>query len=158
MADNNSRQSVDRPGSFLRDKSTNFKMQFFRYIVSGGIAAIVDISVYLLLKRDAGWHYLAAHTVSFGLGTAVIYVLSTHWIFANRNVAKRSTEVLIFFGIGVGGLVISGAAIYVGVEWLGLDKPIPFEKLLAIGCHFVWNFSARKLFLFRDPKTSDPRS
>jgi putative flippase GtrA len=119
------------------------------YGLASAIALAVDAGLLFVLVRFFGWWYLAAATVSFTVGLGVTYVLSVTLVFASRRVENRRVEFVTFAAIGIVGLVINNAVIYVGVRHLGLDYMV--AKAIAALFTFAGNFLARRQLLFARP-------
>ena len=113
--------------------------------VSAG-AFIIDVTVLFALVHYLSWWYVAAATTSFLLGLLVGYVLSVTLVFKYRRLEDPPSEFARFAGIGVVGVAINAAVISFGVKTLGLHYLI--AKCGAAGFTFVWNFLARRQFLF----------
>jgi putative flippase GtrA len=117
-----------------------------RYFLASTAAFAVDAGTYVALIRLGEVHYLMSAPVGFTLGIAVIYVLSTRWVFAHRRLADSHWELVIFVVIGIAGLLLNEAVIYLGVERFSLSYEL--AKLASAAVVFGFNFSARKLLLF----------
>lgn len=128
---------------FLR-RATAYR-EFGTYFLASLLALSVDFVVLLLLARVV--HYLVAATVGFCTGAAVIYLLSTRLVFARRRLAHREgAEAALFTLIGVAGLALNNAVIFVMVEFVAV--PLALAKLAAAGSTFVFNYLLRKRLLF----------
>ena len=117
-----------------------------RYLGASAIALAADAGTYLGLIRLARTDYLVAAPVGFLLGLAVIYLLSTKWVFRRRRLSDARVEFAIFASIGVLGLCLNQFVLYAGVERLALSHEI--AKLASVGLVFAFNFTSRKLLLF----------
>jgi putative flippase GtrA len=117
-----------------------------RYAAVSACALIVDITTLFTLVHYLAWWYVAAATSSFLLGLFVGYVLSVTRVFHYRRIQDTRIEFASFAGIGVVGVAINAAAISFGVKILGVHYLL--AKCAAAGCTFVWNFLARRQFLF----------
>jgi len=113
---------------------------------------IIDITVLFILVHYLSWWYVAAATASFMVGLLVGYVLSVTRVFKYRRLNDQRIEFASFAGIGVVGLAINAAVISFGVKFLGLHYLI--AKCGAAGFTFVWNFVARRQFLFVQRRTA----
>lgn len=117
-----------------------------RYVAASAAALALDFGTYSGLIRLAGVHYLVAGAIGFSLGLALVYVLSTRWVFAFRRVADRRAEFVVFAGVGLAGLALNQAILYAAVEWFRLGyEP---AKAVAACLGFGFNFGTRKLLLF----------
>ena len=118
----------------------------FRYVAESALALAVDFGIYSGLIRMAGVDYLVAAPIGFGLGLAVVYVLSVRWVFGHRRLANVRAEFALFALIGLAGMALNQLVVYAGVEKFSLS----FEsaKVVSAGTVFTFNFVTRKLLLF----------
>lgn len=133
--------------------SANSMIQFIRYVFVGGMAFVVDYGALFLLAHFAGLHYLLAASLSYLLGMVCNYLISVNWVFHFRREAQWQREFIIFFLIGIAGLILNGLAISLLVEALGV--PYMVAKLVAAGVILFFNFGARKLLLFSAARAPD---
>jgi putative flippase GtrA len=117
-----------------------------RYAAVSACALMIDITVLFILVHYLSWWYVAAATTSFLVGLLVAYVLSVTLVFKYRRLNDQRFEFASFAGIGVVGVAINAAVISFGVKTLGLHYLI--AKCGAAGFTVVWNFVARRQFLF----------
>ena len=122
-----------------------------RYAAVSACALIIDITVLFFLVHYLSWWYVMAATMSFLVGLLVGYVLSITLVFKYRRLEDPRLEFASFVGIGVVGVAINAAVISLGVKTLGLHYLI--AKCGAAGFTFVWNFVARRQFLFVQRRT-----
>ena len=111
------------------------------------IAFVVDFGMLAFLTEVGRLHYLLSGGISFLLGTAVSYVLSLLWVFEDRRIASRGLEYVLFVLVGVVGLALNEALLWVLTEPIGLHYLL--SKIVAASLIFFWNFAARKRILFR---------
>lgn len=124
------------------------KAEFFRYLVVGGGAFVVDYGLLLLLTKVFNMHYLVAATIGFICGTAVNYFGSISFVFSHRSMANIHMERLIFIIIGVVGLLLNDGMLYLLTGVLLID--VTFSKLITQGVVLLWNYLARKKLLFEE--------
>jgi putative flippase GtrA len=117
-----------------------------RYAAVSACAFIVDLTILFVLVHYFSWWYLGAATASFLAGLLVGYALSVTLVFKYRRLKDWRLEFASFSAIGAGGVAINAAAMSFGVKYLGLHYLI--AKCGAAGFTFVWNFVARRQFLF----------
>ena len=122
-------------------------IQLFRYGFVGGLAFLVDYGTLVLLTEFAGMHYLLAATISFILGLITNYLLSITWVFNQHKLNNRWVEFLLFAFIGVVGLGLNDAIMFLCTERCGIHYTL--SKIIATATVFFWNFLARKLILFK---------
>ncbi len=139
-------------GRLFSGKTNNTLIQFFRYIFVGGFATIVDWGISALLFYVIfGQRYpVAANSLSFAAGLIVNYLLSTFWIFRESKVKSKIAEFMGFALIGLVGLLIT-AGITLLFKHLLIETTSAYQiiaKITATAVSFLWNFGARKIFLF----------
>ena len=121
--------------------------QFARYLVVGGVAFAIDFGSLYVLTEFAGLHYLVSAAVAFLLGLITNYWLSRVWVFDRRTTQNVTMEFLVFAVIGIIGLGLNEAIIWFAAEKLQIHYMI--AKAFSSGVVLIWNFGARKFFLFR---------
>ena len=127
--------------------------QFLRYLVTGGLAFVVDFGLFALCLYILEWHYLLANLVGLIAGLALNYALSILWVFTacKRTLEKRKVaEFVLFALVGIAGVGINQALMYLMVD--GLDVNEMLSKMVAAVLVLMWNFGARKLMLFKKKK------
>ena len=129
-----------------KQPSSNSLVQFIRYLFVGGSAFVVDFGALYLLADFAGLHYLLAACLSYLLGMVCNYLISVNWVFDFRRVSQWQREFVIFFLIGIAGLILNGFTITLLVETFGLSYLA--AKLAAAALILFFNFGARKVLLF----------
>lgn len=120
--------------------------EFVRYFVASGGALGVDFGLYRL-SLAIGLAYPLSALIGFCAGAVVAYLASIAWVFEARSVRRASVEFGIFVAIGVAGLALTEALLWLQVERFGL--PPLWSKVGAAGVVFVFNFIVRKTMLFR---------
>jgi len=135
---------------------TELAHQFLKYVLVGGIAFILDFTTLFALTEFAGLYYLVSATCGFVLGLAVNYLLCIRWIFSFRSLTNASHEFALFALVGVLGLLLNNALLYVQTEFLGFHYLA--SKLVAAAVILMFNFSLRRYLLFSErgkaPSTS----
>lgn len=117
----------------------------FRYVMTGGLAAMVTLLVAVVLTDHFRVEYLISQAIGFFSGVLVNYPLSRVWAFENscpHVLTQFSSFVLVsLVGLGVneGTLALSVAVFHV---WK------PFGMVLGIGVAFLWNFLGNNFFTF----------
>lgn len=121
-------------------------LELLRYFLCSVLALAVDWGIFsAALALGVPWSGAAA--IGFCGGLLVAYVLSIRFAFVQRSMRDPRVEFTLFALIGVGGLILTEIILWVLIERAGQG---PHEsKLVASGFVFLFNFSARKLMLFR---------
>lgn len=122
-------------------------VQFVRYFFVGGFAFVVDFGLLYILTEYAGLHYLLSATLSFIAGLLVNYIISCLWVFNGSKFKNRLVEFLFFATIGVVGLALNDALIWLFTDCIGTHYM--FSKIVAAAMVYLWNFFARKYLVFR---------
>ncbi len=130
----------------LISKTRSTLIQFLRYTVVGGFAFVVDFAILVLATEYVGIHYLVSAILAFVGGLATNYCLSVMWVFQDRMLRNKAAEFVVFAMIGIVGLALTEAILYVGTSLLGVDYRM--SKIVAVILVFLWNFGVRKMALF----------
>lgn len=120
-------------------------VELLRYFACSAAALIVDSSLYWGAMR-LGLSYRAAAVAGFLGGVGTAYVLSVRWAFQKRTFDNGQVEFLIFLGIGVVGLGVTEALLWLLIGGLRVEPMV--AKLFAAMGVFLFNFAARKAALF----------
>ncbi|MDW8205031.1 MAG: GtrA family protein [Cytophagales bacterium] len=130
-------------------RSNELYKQVFRFGIVGTLSAVSEFGVLILLVEKFGLAYLQANLIAFCIIVIANYIASRLWIFGAGSFSK-SIEFISFFAVVLIGLGINQAAMYFWVEVFAFDYRI--AKILALGGVIIWNFLAKKYFVFRRPK------
>ncbi|MCK4835391.1 MAG: GtrA family protein, partial [Candidatus Aminicenantes bacterium] len=72
---------------------------------------------------------------------------SIHWVFNNRVLKNKSAEFFFFTLIGLGGLALNELFMWLFTDVAGFHYLI--SKIFSKALGYLWNFFAKKYFLFR---------
>ena len=129
-------------------RTDKVKIQVLRYGIAGLTAATVDTGLLALLTELFGENLLLLWTaIAFASGLATTYIMSIKWVFSNRTM-NRAAELAIFIFIGIVGLGLTELLVWVFA--IKLDWHYLLAKITAATTVFIWNFTAKKLLLFRN--------
>ena len=120
-------------------------MQFFWFVVAGGIATAVHYAVLVSLVELLG--YFAAPSAAVGTlcGAVVSYLLNRHMAFAASS-AGHTQALPRFVAIALLGALLNGVLVWLGVNLLGWHYLLAqlLATLLVMGLtfqlHRVWTF------------------
>lgn len=112
----------------------------------GGVAACIDIGLFLVFAKYLGFAYLPVATCTFLLATLVNYALSVRFVFASGRRFRRRWEIALIYGVSAVGLALNLAILALCVEILRMD--LLAAKLTATAIVFFWNYLARRYFVF----------
>jgi putative flippase GtrA len=119
-------------------------LQFFRYLICGGIATVSDMTVLYSLTHFFHVNYLIAAACGFLIGITINYNLNIILVFKSSGQVKK--EFSLFALIGIGGLIWTEIILWVLVDKLNFY--IMVAKMVAIALVLFWNFFMRKKFVF----------
>ena len=132
----------------LKDNTGSFWVQLVRYGISGLGATLVDFTMLTVLTECFGEKLLLLWTaIAFISGLTVTYLLSTNWVFNAHRFKSKAAEISIFVGIGIVGLGLTELLMWIFATKIDLHYLI--SKIIAGTTVFIWNFTAKKLILFR---------
>jgi putative flippase GtrA len=121
-------------------------MQFFLYLIVGGLSFLVEIATFIAL-RQAAMPVIPASVTSYVVATIANYVLSVLLAF-QRGRFRRSVELLRFLTV-----VLVGLALNTAVVW-GLAYPLAIHptiaKIAAVPIVLIWNYLGRRILVFGD--------
>jgi putative flippase GtrA len=118
-----------------------------RYFFVGGVAALVDWTLFGVLARWLGLPWFPVALFSFVAATGVNYILSIRHVFRSGTRFSSHHELAMVFLVSGIGLVINQAILWVLIERVHWDMLL--GKILATGVTFLWNYSSRRFFIFR---------
>jgi putative flippase GtrA len=116
-----------------------------RYLVAGGTATLVDLSVLFVLYQIFHVNHLVAAAISFSCGILTNFTINVLFVFESSGRLKK--EFLLFASVGMGGLVWTEIILWSFSNKLGL--PVMLAKLFAIVFVLFWNFFMRKFLVFK---------
>jgi putative flippase GtrA len=122
-----------------------FAADLFGYGICSAAALALDWSLLILLVKN-GVNYLVAAALSFMAGMVLSYIGSAYFVFRGRRARRISTEVLGFFAIGLAGLALNQALIFIFVHFCKVD--VGLAKAPTAASIFMFNFLLRRALLF----------
>src|SRR5436190_8015419 len=119
-------------------------MQFFFYLIVGGLSFFVDIGAFVAM-RAIEVPVIAASISSFILATAGNYLLSILLGF-ERGRFRRHMEMLRFLAVVLVGLGLNTLLVWFFVYPLSMHPTV--AKIVAVPIVLVWNYLGRRLLVF----------
>ena len=127
----------------MKEKNKKLLNQIIKFIISGGIATIIDWVIYYLLYNYLKINPLVANIISFTISLLYNYLASIKWVFKIKNSNKKKFIYFIIFSLI--GLLISEIILFVMINKLYINKM--FSKIISSLIIVVYNFITRKKVL-----------
>ena len=121
--------------------------QFLRYFCVGGISALVDWGLFYVLHLIAGFHYIAAAAGSFIVSVIINFFLGREFVFKNQCKFNANIEALSIVAMNTTGLLLDLLIMSLAIELVHVQPTT--AKIGATGLVFIWNFSMRRWWLYR---------
>jgi putative flippase GtrA len=133
-------------------RSNELYKQVVRFSIVGALSAVGEFAILILLVEKFGLGYMQANFIAFCFIVIANYIASRLWIFGAGSFSK-GVEFASFFVVVLIGLGINQLSMYFWVESFALDYRI--TKILALVLVIIWNFLAKKYFVFRRSKLAN---
>ena len=131
--------------------SAPVRLQFIVYLFIGGVSAIVNLIVFLLLLNVTA-QVVASAAVAFVVAALCNYVIGV-WLLFRRGAKWRSMPELAAYAAVV---VVAGCADVVSTKALiAAGLAAASAKLIASAIALILNFSGRRFFVFPGPTRPD---
>lgn len=119
---------------------------FSKMLVSGGFAAVTDLSVLYLLTEKVQWGHSVAVNVAFGAGIVVNFLLQKFWTFEHRDTRLIHVQLVKFLLVAVLNMAVNAGAmaLLVGV----LDFWYLGAQAIVLASLTCLNFIAYRRYIF----------
>lgn len=95
-------------------------LKVVRFLISGGLGALVGLAVIYILTEYAGVWYVYSLVIGFIPSCAVSFVLKKFWTFEDKSIEKIENQSFLYLILSITYLVISTTLIYLTVRVLNV--------------------------------------
>jgi putative flippase GtrA len=130
----------------LMPPTLSLKTQALRFIITGGLSAIVDFGLYVL-GLAAGLNVNVAKSLSFIAGTITAYLINRRWTFQAPPSTSRFIAVCVLYALTYGVQVGINYLFY--VRFAAYPWRVPVAFVIAQGTATVINFIVQRAVIFK---------
>ena len=123
-------------------------MKIFKYFIAAGVGALTDLLFFYIFATILNFNYLLVGAIGFILTTYINYFISIKIVFTSGIRFNKSREIIIIYLVSIVGLLIHISTLFLFVDVFNIIKIV--SKIFAIGTTFIWNFSVRNFFIFKE--------
>ena len=73
--------------------------QLIRFVITGGLSAVVDFGLLVVLMNLAGLDHNTAKAISFIAGTTTAYLINRRWTFQSDGSKRKFAAVVLLYGL-----------------------------------------------------------
>ncbi|MCC2630659.1 MAG: GtrA-like protein [Candidatus Paceibacter sp.] len=121
--------------------------KILRYLIAGGSAAFVTLSVSFICTSLLHIWYLLSSVIAFCAGFVVSFILQKFWTFSHRSTEKIHHELALYLMVGLINLAINASLMYIFVDifhiWYLLGQ------FIATGLIAIFSFPIYQIFIFK---------
>ncbi|RVW00298.1 GtrA family protein [Rhodococcus xishaensis] len=130
----------------IADAALDLKTQIVRFVLTGGVSAVVDFGLYVLLLW-IGLPVPVAKSISFVAGTTTAYLINRRWTFKAEPSRARFVAVVVLYALTFSVQVGLNQVMYQVFpdEWWR----VPLAFVVAQGTATVINFVVQRAVIFK---------
>ena len=139
------------PEPAVPDARLQLHTQLLRFVITGGLSAVVDFGLLVALMNLAGLDHNTAKAISFVAGTTTAYLINRRWTFKSDGSKRRFAAVVLLYGLT---FVLQVGLFAVLFPWvLGLSGSQTLAQVvgfvIAQGVATTVNFIVQRGLIFR---------
>jgi len=119
------------------------KMKVLRYLISGSVAAAIDLCVLYLFTEFLEIWYLLSAILAFIIAFIFSFILQKYWTFADHSHDKIQSQLLIYLTIALINLGLNTLGIFILVHYFVfhyLFAQIIVSAIIAVESYFVYHY------------------
>lgn len=120
--------------------------QIAKFLVSGVIAATVNLSLLYTFTDIFHLWYIASSWIAFIITFFVSFALQRYWTFNNREQHLIRRQIIMYFAVAIMNVGINTALIYALVEYFQLHYLV--AQFIALGLISIESFFVYKRVIF----------
>lgn len=125
--------------------------QLIRFVLTGGLSAVVDFGLLVALMNLAGLDHNTAKAISFVAGTTTAYLINRRWTFQSDGSRRKFAAVVLLYGLTFVLQVGLFAVLYPWVLGLSSSQTVAqvVGFVIAQGVATTVNFVVQRGLIFR---------
>ncbi|MEM5817837.1 putative flippase GtrA [Desulfitobacterium sp. LBE] len=116
---------------------------FFKYIIVGGSTALLELLLFLGLRRGVGFDLASANILAMGIATGVNFLMNRNWSF--RSSTRVSRSFVLYISLILFNMVFTTWLIALLVSWGVSDF---WAKFMMMAAATLWNFALYRKVIF----------
>lgn len=121
--------------------------QAWRFVVTGGLSAVVDFGLYAALHYRLGWEFDQAKMLGWVAGTVTAYLINRRWTFQAAPSTRRFIAVIVLYALT---FAVQVGLNHLCLRLLGHDVWVVVAAfVIAQGTATVINFVVQRTVIFR---------
>jgi putative flippase GtrA len=81
------------------DARLGLHTQLIRFVITGGLSAVVDLGLLVVLMNLAGLDHNTAKAISFVAGTTTAYLINRRWTFQSDGSRRKFAAVVLLYAL-----------------------------------------------------------
>lgn len=119
-----------------------------KFIISGGLAALSKLLLFILLFSFLHIYYLLSSVVAFLLSLIVAFYLQKYFTFEDDSQHSMKKQASIFLFVSLLNLLVNIMVMYIFVDIWNFNEI--FAQIITLGILACWNFFVYQKFIFND--------